>query len=84
MHRQIVKREVRRRRNHPAWIKLVNGSLHQCLVWDVSRGGAKLVVEVDVTVSTAFELQFAPITLTAKRCQIVWQHGRIFGIQFVG
>jgi hypothetical protein len=29
-----------------------------------------------------FELQFAPNTLLAKRCKIVWQHARIFGIQF--
>jgi len=61
----------------------MSGKLHQCQVWDVSRGGAKLVVGADVAVPTAFELQFAPNTLLAKRCKIVWQHARIFGIQFV-
>jgi hypothetical protein len=85
MHRQAVKREVRRRRNHPAWIRLVNGSLHQCQVWDVSRGGAKLVIdEPGIAIPTSFELQFSPNTMTSKRCQVVWHHARVFGIQFIG
>jgi PilZ domain-containing protein len=82
MHKQIV-RQVRRRRNHPAWIRLVNGSLRECQVSDVSRAGAKLVVAADITVPTAFELQFSPNTMNAKRCKIIWHHARIFGIQFV-
>jgi len=84
MHRQVARREVRRRRNHSAWIKLVNGTLQECQVWDVSRSGARLVVAVDTTVPTTFELQFAANTLTPKRCKVVWHHGRIFGVQFVG
>ena len=66
MHRQAVKREVRRRRNHPAWIKSVNGSLHQCQVWDVSRGDAKLVIdEPGIAIPTSFELQFSHNDLEA-------------------
>ena len=83
MLRQIAKREVQRRRNRPAWIKLVNGSLSQCQVWDVSRGGAKLVVGADIAVPTAFELQFSPNIMKAKRCKVIWHHARIFGVQFI-
>ena len=85
MDRELrLKREVRRRRHQWAWITLDGeATARECRVADVSRNGAKLVVDVRTEIGTRFGLALVPNHPTRQRCEIVWRRGRTVGIKFL-
>ncbi|HUZ75647.1 MAG TPA: PilZ domain-containing protein [Stellaceae bacterium] len=57
------------------------GSLHDCMVIDLSRGGAKLVLPDAQPLADTVELVVGGFgTFRAKR---VWQRGEFAGVQFL-
>lgn len=78
-------RQVRRCRNHSAWIKLGDGLRSQeCLVSNISQDGAQLFVDAATVVKDRFDLAFAPNTLRSRKCEVVWRRGRTLGVKFIG
>ncbi len=59
-----------------------NGSSKtECVVRDLSEGGARVEAPATVTVPEFFELHI-PLRNAVYRAQIVWQHGQELGLQF--
>jgi hypothetical protein len=77
------KRDVRKKRQHGAWITF-DGDVrsYECQVLDVSPGGAKLAADIDAIVGTSFRLSVAPHSLVRKSCEVVWRRGRQIGVKF--
>ena len=75
-------REVRRARHVSAWIK-VNGHAHsECQVLDISKHGAKVVVEVSSSVPDRFELAFFQGD-QKRSCEVIWRRAKMLGVKFV-
>ena len=76
-------RDIRKKRNHGAWITFDDDiRSYECQVLDVAPGGAKLAVDIDAIVGTSFRLSVAPQSLVRKPCEVVWRRGRQIGVKF--
>jgi PilZ domain len=83
--RAKVPREPRRdMRKRTAWIT-VDGDATQreCVVLDVSPGGARIVTDAAIDVSTKFGLQLVASHPKRQPCEVVWRKGNIYGIKFL-
>lgn len=79
----VRQRQLRRKRHHPAWIFGDAGkAATECLVSNLSRDGAMLVVGPATEIGPSFDLSFA-LTIPKRRCEVVWRSGRRLGIRFV-
>jgi hypothetical protein len=76
-----IKRDVRRARRLWAWIKVQDRTIAECHVMDMSHNGAKIVAATSSLVPDRFELAFAEGGQT-RSCEIMWRHGKIFGVKF--
>jgi hypothetical protein len=76
-----IKREVRRARRIWAWIRVQDRTIGECHVMDISKNGAKIVAVTTSLVPDRFELAFAEGG-QARNCEVIWRHGKIFGIKF--
>jgi hypothetical protein len=83
--RTKVAREPRRQlHKRPAWISVDDGLTKiECLVLDVSPGGAKIETDAAIDVSDRFVLVLVPEHPRRQRCEVVWRRGQIFGIKFL-
>ena len=73
-------REVRRTRHLSAWIK-VEGRAHcECQVLDISKHGAKVIV--DSVVPDRFELAFFEGG-QHRVCEVVWRRVKMIGVKFI-
>jgi PilZ domain len=78
------KREPRKRLGQPAWITLEGGfAARQCVVQDISRTGAKLVLDGANALPATLRLAFARDARTGHNCQVVWRRGNSAGVKFV-
>jgi hypothetical protein len=83
MFQSKPKRPPRKARHHGAWITFDDDiRSYECLVLDVSAGGAKLVADIDASVGSSFKLSVAPRSLVRKPCEVVWRRGRQLGVKF--
>lgn len=80
-----LKREVRRQRhNQSAWITVEGEkTARECLVSDVSQGGAKIVVDAATRIEGRFGLALVPNHPERQQCEVVWRRGKTLGIRFV-
>jgi hypothetical protein len=78
-----IKREVRRARRLWAWIRVHDRTIAECHVMDISNGGAKIATTTPSLVPNRFELAFAEGGQT-RSCEVIWRHGKIFGVKFAG
>lgn len=76
-----IEREVRRARHLSAWIEVQGRASTECRILDVSRNGAKIAVAIPSAVPDRFELAFFQ-GAQARRCEVVWRHGKVLGIKF--
>ena len=53
-----------------------------CVVFDVSEGGARIVLENDHAVPDRFLLLLAPNGATPRACRVIWRNGAILGVAF--
>lgn len=58
------------------------GSPLDCIVKDLSEGGAKIEVEDATTVPAMFELEI-PQRRTAFRAEIRWRYAHLIGVKFI-
>ena len=76
------KREVRRARHVSAWIK-VNGHAHsECQVLDISKEGAKVIVDLPSAVPDRFALVFFQGGQN-RACEVIWRRAKMLGVKFV-
>jgi hypothetical protein len=75
------RREVHRQ---PAWFAVGDGmTRHECVVLDVSPGGAKIVTDAAIDVRDRLELALVPTHPTRQPCEVVWRRGNVYGIRFL-
>lgn len=75
-HRQSLK--------YPAKIDLGDGNPPiSCLLMDVSESGAKMVIDGRDDLPEHFTLLLAGEHGKRRRCQLVWQEDRHFGVVFI-
>jgi hypothetical protein len=67
-------REVRQVRQVLAWLVLKGQANRECQVLDVSRHGAKVVVQIRSEVLTRFELAFFQGE-QRRVCEVIWAAG---------
>ena len=80
-----VQREPRRQlQKQPAWITVEDGMTKlECVVLDISPGGARIVTDAAIDVGNRFILALVPAHPKRQRCEVVWRDGKTFGIKFV-
>jgi hypothetical protein len=83
--RKKVQREPRRLANkQPAWITVDDGKTTcECLVLDVSPGGAKIITDVAIDISDRLGLVLVPAHQKRQACEVVWRRGNMYGIKFL-
>ena len=62
---------------------LHNQSTIDCVIRDLSIGGARLVFDSAMTLEPSFDLHFAT-TQTVIPAEVVWQRGFAVGVKFTG
>jgi hypothetical protein len=78
------KREPRRARQHSAWVTFEDDFIsHECQVLDTSLNGAKLSIDIDVSIGSVFRLSAVPHALVRQRCEVIWRRGKTFGVKFL-
>lgn len=83
--RTKVLREPRRQLNkQPAWFAVDDGMTKwECLVLDVSPGGAKIMTDASIDVRDRLELTLVPAHQKRQPCEVVWRRGNVYGIRFL-
>lgn len=83
--RTKVLREPRRQLNkQPAWFAVDDGTTKcECLVLDVSPGGAKIITDAAIDVRDRLELTLVPAHQKRQPCEVVWRRGNVYGIRFL-
>jgi hypothetical protein len=83
--RAKVQREPRRQAHkQAAWITLDDGmTKRECLVLDVSPGGAKIITDAAFDVRDTFGLALVPTHPKRQPCEVVWRRGNTYGIKFL-
>jgi PilZ domain len=83
--RTKIQREPRREvHRQPAWFAMHDGmTRRECVVLDVSPGGAKIMTDAAIDVSDRLELALVPTRQTRQPCEVVWRRGNVYGIRFL-
>jgi hypothetical protein len=83
--RAKVPREPRRQlQKQPAWITVDDGmTKRECVVLDVSPGGAKIITDAAIDVRDKFGLALVPAHPKRQPCEVVWRRGNTYGIKFL-
>ena len=69
---------------HVAWLTVDDEiTKTDCIVMDVSPGGARIVTDAEIDVADRFKLALVPDHPKRQPCEVVWRRGRMFGIKFV-
>ncbi len=80
-----VQRDPRRPlHKQPAWMTVDDGvTMLECVVLDVSPGGAKIVTDAAIDVRDTFELTLTQDHSKHRSCEVVWRRGKTYGIKFL-
>jgi len=83
--RAKVQREPRRQmRKRTTWMTIDNGLTRiECIVLDVSPGGAKIATDAALDIRDSFELALVPEHTTRQSCEVVWRRGKTYGVKFL-
>jgi hypothetical protein len=83
--RMRVQREPRRQlHKKPAWFSLDDGTTkRQCVVLDVSPGGARIATDEAMDVGDSFELALVPDHPKRELCEVVWRRAKTYGVKFI-
>jgi hypothetical protein len=76
------RKHKRRALRYPAWIAFENNKLHNCMVLDISEGGAKLDVMDSATIPDHFALLFSQQGSPKRACRVVWRTSLQIGVCF--
>jgi hypothetical protein len=75
------RKEPRRVLKYPCWI-LLDAPIC-CLLQDVSKTGAKLILTSDDELPDQFKLSMTENAKVTRDCKVVWRDGRRLGVSFV-
>ena len=79
-----VKREPRQQRKRTTWMTSDKGATRtDCVVLDVSPGGAKVVTDAALDVRDHFELALVPEHAKRQSCEVVCRRGKTYGVKFI-
>jgi hypothetical protein len=83
--RTKIQREPRRQLNKRlAWMTVDDEMTKiDCLVLDVSPGGARIVTDAALDVRDSFVLALVPEHPKRQACEVVWRRGKTYGIKFL-
>jgi hypothetical protein len=83
--RAKIPREPRREvHKQTGWITVDNGTTRrECVVLDVSPGGAKVMTDAAIDVSDMLGLQLVASHEKRQPCEVVWRKGNTYGIKFL-
>jgi hypothetical protein len=83
--RPKVQREPRRQANQQSASITVGSEMTklECLVLDVSPGGAKIMTDAGMGVGDRIRLALVPTHEKRQPCEVVWRRGNTYGIKFV-
>jgi hypothetical protein len=83
--RKKIQREPRRQANKQlAWITVDDGlTTCECLVLDVSPGGAKIIIDAPIDIGDRFGLVLVPAHQKRQPCEVVWRRGNMYGVKFL-
>jgi hypothetical protein len=78
-------REPRRHlHKHPASLTVDDGATsRECIVLDVSPGGARIVTDVAIDVRDRFGLALVKDRPKHQSCEVVWRRGKTYGVKFL-
>ena len=78
-----VPREPRREMNAQPALMTIGSKQCECVVLDVSPGGAKIVTDVAIDVSDQFALALVQSHAKRQPCEVVWRRGKTYGVRFL-
>jgi PilZ domain len=79
-----VQREPRQLRKRTTWLTTDKGLTKvDCVVVDVSPGGAKVMTDAAFDVRDCFEVALVPEHAKRQSCEVVWRRGKTYGVKFV-
>jgi hypothetical protein len=82
--RPKVQREPRRQlQKRPTWITVDGMTKTECVVLDVSPGGAKITTDAEIDVRDTFGLVLMPDRPKRQPCEVVWRRGKTYGVKFL-
>jgi hypothetical protein len=75
-------RRVKLRRR--GWLSATTGAeLEECIIWDESTIGARLVVAIEYEISDTFHLYMSFDATWGRHCRVVWRSGTQIGVEFM-
>ena len=84
IRRSHVKRAPRDTRRQAAWITLgTEAALIACVVWDLSKGGARLTAAHANALPDVFTLILGDDEKARQHCRVVWKKKPYLGVRFV-
>jgi hypothetical protein len=83
--RTKTQREPRREmKKRPAWFTRDDGITRiECVVLDVSPGGAKIMTDAAIDIRDNFVMAVMPERPNRQSCEVVWRRGRTYGVKFL-
>jgi hypothetical protein len=81
----VQKRKDRRVRCRRAAAVILNEKVTDCVLLDISKGGARLGIEnLPAILPPRFTLLLTRNGAVQRKCRVAWRSGSTIGIQFVG
>ena len=68
--------------NYPARFAVEIGKIWECVVRDISEGGARLEVRDDTDLPERFSLLLSKQGSSLRKCRVVWRASHLIGVQF--
>ena len=79
-----VRQPRRQLHKHAASITVDEGVTNrECVVLDVSPGGARIVTDVAIDVRDRFGLAMVKDRPKHQPCEVVWRRGKTYGVKFL-
>lgn len=80
-----LRRSMREQVQFPAWIDISDGKLpHDCIVLDVSDGGARILLLSPGKLPKEFWLVLTKDRTRRRRCRVVWRADTQVGLEYLG
>jgi hypothetical protein len=57
--------------------------LRECVVWDESKTGARLMVDAPDTIPDAFYIYMSLEFTSRRHCRVVWRSSKEIGVEFL-
>lgn len=75
------RRTRRRPLRRPAWVALSQNDLRECVLFDVSDGGARIELDDTRDIPDQFVLFLSQNGAARRTCRVAWREGRKIGLR---